>query len=73
MLKKENQLLQIKVKKENSFLTQFIKCIYESLFEIFDLILEHAIENIWYEYFNIVIGYSQLIILIFDKTVSNFN
>ena len=72
MLKIVNPLLQLKLTTEKSFLLQTLKNIYESLFEIFDLILENSIENIWYEYFNIIIGYFQLINFIFDRTVSYF-
>ena len=60
----------MKLKKEKSFFFKLNKNITESLYSLFDLILEDLFENIWYEYINIILGYLQLIMFIFDQTVS---
>ena len=70
MLKEKNPLLRLKLKEEKSFFYILIKAINESLYSLFDLILEELYENIWYEYISIIFQYLQLIIYIFDKTVS---
>lgn len=70
MLKEKNPLLYMKLKKEKSFFFKLNKNITESLYSLFDLILEDLFENIWYEYINIILGYLQLIMFIFDQTVS---
>ena len=70
MLKGKNPLLKINLKSQKSFLFQLIKNIVESVYSLFDLILENPIENIWLEGFSIVVGYCQLIIYMTDRTVS---
>ena len=70
MLKGNNPLLKINLKSQKSFLFKLIKNIIDSIYLVFDLILENPIENIWLESFNIVIGYCQIIVYITDKTVS---
>ncbi len=70
MLKEKNPLLRLKLKEEKSFFYILIKAINESLYSLFDLILEEPYENIWYECISIIFQYLQLIIYIFDKTVS---
>ena len=69
MLKEKNPLLKIKLKQEKSFLYTLIKSFNESLYSIYDLILEEPYENLWYECISIIFQYLQLIIYIFDKTV----
>ena len=73
MIKESSPLLQIKLKKKKSFIYEIMKNVYESIYSLFDLILENPIENIWFEVFNIINGYIQLIIYLTDKTVSNNN
>ena len=70
MLKEKNSLLIFEIKEKKSVLSQFLRNIYESLYSLFDSILERPIESIWYECIIIILGYLQLIIYIFDKTVS---
>ena len=70
MLKGNNPLLKINLKSQKSFLFRLTKKIVESVYLLFDLILENPIENIWLESFNIVYGYCQIIVYITDKTVS---
>ena len=70
MLKEKNSLLIFEIKERKSVVRQFLRNIYESLYSLFDSILEQPIENMWYESIIIILGYLQLIIYIFDKTVS---
>ena len=70
MLKDKNPLLKIKFKKEKPRLSSIFNYIYESLYALYDLVLDDPIENFWYECLNIIISYLQLIAFIFDKTVS---
>ena len=70
MLKEKNPLLRLKLKEEKSFFYILIKAINESLYSLFDLILEEPYENIWYECISIIFQYLQLITYIFDETVS---
>ncbi len=70
MLKEKNPLLKIKLKEEKFTINKKIINILESFFALYDLILEKPIENFWYECFGIIIGYTQILLYIFDKTVS---
>ena len=70
MLKEKNSLLIFEIKERKSVMRQFLRNIFESLYSLFDSILEQPIENMWYESIIIILGYLQLIIYIFDKTVS---
>lgn len=69
MLKEKHPLLKLKLKNKKDILNKIIKEIYNALFTLYYLILEDPIENIAYESINILIGYLQLIIFIFDYTV----
>ena len=72
MLKEENFLLKIELKKnEESCITHLIMKIFEAFYELFDLILENPIENFWYEFIAIIMGYLQIMYYLVDKTVSN--
>ena len=70
MLKEKNPLLKIKLKEEKFTINKIIINILESFFALYDLILEKPIENFWYECIGIIIGYTQILLYIFDKTVS---
>ena len=70
MLKENNPLLKLEVKEEESKAYNFLKAIYESFYFLFDLILEDSIDSFWYECIGIIIGYGQIILYLFDKTVS---
>jgi hypothetical protein len=48
-----------------------MKKILESLYELFDLILDNAIENIVFEVLNLFISYAQIIMFIFNEAVRN--
>lgn len=70
MLKEKSPLLKLELKENESELFKFLKIIYESFFFLFDLILEDPIDSFWYECIGIIIGYGQIILYLFDKTVS---
>ena len=70
MLKDKNSLLKLYFKKKIPQLSNMLDYIFESLYSLYDLLLDEPIENFWYESFNIIMSYLQLIAFIFDKTVS---
>ena len=70
MLKDKNPLLNLNFKKQKQKLSNIFNYIFESLYELYDFILDDPLENFWFECFNIIISYLQLIVFIFDKTVS---
>lgn len=70
MLKDNKILLKFNFKKEKSFVLELKKIVYESIYSLFNLIMENPFENIWYESLSIILGYSQLILYLFDRTVS---
>ena len=72
MLKDKNPLLKINYCRENQKLTNIFDYIFESLYSLYDFILNEPIEIFWYECFNILLSYLQLIAFIFDKSVSIF-
>lgn len=72
MLKDKNPLLKINYSRENQKLTNIFDYIFESLYSLYDFILNEPIEIFWYECFNILLSYLQLIAFIFDKSVSIF-
>ena len=69
---KENNIITIKIKKEQSLLTKLINNILESLFALFELILDDPIENFWFEIISLFSCYRQIIMFIFNETVSSF-
>lgn len=69
MLKEKHPLLKLQLKSKKDTLNKIIQEIYNALFTLYYLILEDTIENIVYESINILIGYLQLIVFIFDPTV----
>ena len=71
MIGEKNPLLKLKIKNRKSTLYEFYYSNSESLYELFDLIIDNSIENFWYESLNIILGYIQLIAYILDPTVSN--
>ena len=69
MLKEKHPLIKLELKSKKETLNKIIKESYNALFILYYLILEDTIENIIYEWINIILGYLQLIIFIFDHTV----
>jgi hypothetical protein len=62
-------ILKLKLKRQKDIINKIIHESYNALFTLYYLILEDTIENIIYESINIILGYLQLIIFIFDNTV----
>ena len=72
MLRENNPLLKLKLRKEKTMLTKIlIDNIFQPLFELFDLILDDPIENFWFEVISLFICYIQIIMFIFNVTVRN--
>ena len=71
MIMEKNPLLKLKIQNRKSTLFEFYYSYSESLYELFDLIIENSIDNFWYECINILLGYFQLIAYMFDPIVSN--
>lgn len=69
MLKESNQLLKLNFENKKSAIIEFYDSFSESLFSLFDLILEEPLENFSIECFHLFFGYFQIISYIFDSTV----
>ena len=70
MIKDNNTLLKLKLKKKKLSIIAFYSSISESIYALFCFILDEPIENFWYECINISFGYIQIICYILDTTVS---
>jgi len=70
MLKEKNPLLKLQIKQEKSIITRVLKNIFESLFGLFELILDDPIENIYFEIISLFICYIQITMFIFNESVS---
>ena len=70
MLKDKNPLLKLKLNNNKKFLSDLYDSFSEGIFMLYDFILEEPVENFWYECFNIIISYLQLLTLSFDTVVS---
>ena len=69
MLKENNPLLKLKLKKEEPIIIDVINSIFESIYALYDFILLDPLENFWFECFSIILSYCQLGLFIFDKIV----
>ena len=69
MIKEKHPLLKLKLKKEKLLIQKVINNIFESLFSLFELILNDPIENFWFEILNLFICYLQITMFIFNETV----
>jgi hypothetical protein len=72
MLKDKNPLLKLNLTEKKFILTEICIKIYESFYKLFDIILEDPIENFWFEFIGIVMGYSQILYYLIDRTVSEY-
>ena len=70
MINKNTQLLDIQFNQKISFFAKLYKEFIEGFYALFCFMLDDPIENFWYECISILLGYFQLLILIFDETVS---
>jgi len=70
-MKKENEnLLGLELKREKIIYSKTRKLIYEALYELFFLLLESPIENILFEIITFLLSYLQILMFIFNETVS---
>ena len=70
MIKENNILLEMELSKKRSLFFEFYQTSTEILYSLFEFILDDPIENFWYECFNIIIGYTQLLAYLSDSSVS---
>jgi hypothetical protein len=70
MIKGNEKLLDLKI-NEKIIYSKTRKIIYEALYELFFLILQSPVENILFEIVSFLISYFQIIMFIFNETVSN--
>ena len=71
MLKENENLLDLKFQREKIIYSKTRKLVYEALYELFFLILQSPIENILFEIISILLSYLQILMFIFNRTVSN--
>ena len=71
MLKENENLLDLELKREKIIYSKTRKILYEGLYELFFLILQSPIENILFEIITFLISYIQILMFIFNETVSN--
>ena len=71
MLKENEKLLNINFKSYKIIYSETRKIIYEALYELYFLILQSPIENILFEIISFLLSYLQIIMFIFNETVSN--
>ena len=71
MIREINFLLKLKLQKTISPLINLYNNNADSLYELYDLILEAPFENIWFETINNLFGYCKLVAYLFDGTVSS--
>ena len=70
MLKEKNPLLKLKIKKEKTLYNKLLNNIIQAIYALFELILDDPIENLWFEISSLFICYIQIIMFIFNETVS---
>ena len=71
MIREKNPLLELKLQKSVSPLMDLYNNNVESLYDLYEMILEDPFENIWFETIHILFGYCQLMAYLFDGTVSS--
>ena len=70
MIKEKGSLLKLNAKKNDSKMSTSFNNFSESLYALYDYILEDPIENFWYECISIILSYLQIMSFIFKKEVS---
>lgn len=70
MLKENNPLLEINLEVEKQFLIKLYQKYFEPLYELYILILMDPIENFYFEIISLFICHFQIILFIFNNTVS---
>ncbi len=70
MIKEKGSILKLNAKKIDSKMSTSFNNFSESLYALYDYILEDPIENFWYECISIILSYLQIMSFIFKKEVS---
>jgi hypothetical protein len=70
MIKEKNPLLKLQFVKKRSSFSKFYNNYSELFYELYSILLDNSIGNLWTECSYILFGYIQLIAHIFDPTVS---
>ena len=70
MLKGNENLLKVNFINAKIIYSETRKIIYEALYELYYLILQSPIENILFEIISFLLSYLQIIMFIFNETVS---
>lgn len=71
MIKENEKLLGLKFVNEKIIYSKTRKMLYEALYELFYLILQSPIENILFEILTSLLSYIQILMFIFNETVSS--
>ena len=71
MIREKTPLLELKLQKSVSPLMDLYNNNVESLYDLYEIILEAPFENIFFEIIHILFGYCQLMAYLFDGTVSS--
>ncbi len=71
MLSENGPLLKLRIKKKKLVIYKLYKKLAQTIYILYDLMLEKSSENLLIEYFSILMGYFQLIMHSFDPTVRN--
>ena len=71
MIKENDKLLGISIGNNKIIYSKIRKIIYEALYELYYLILQDPIENISFEIVTFLLSYLQILMLVFNETVSN--
>ena len=69
MLKEKNPLLKLELNKETPIMKRIINDFFESIYALYDYILDDPIENFWFECLTIELSYLPLISFAFDEIV----
>ena len=71
MIKENAQLLKINLENKRMIYSKMRTIIYEALYELYYLILQDPIENILFEIITFLFSYLQILMFVFNETVSN--
>ena len=69
MIKDNNLLLKLTFTEKKAIFIELYNIVSDSVYDLFDLILDDPIEIFWFECFNIFIGYFHLLSFSLDSTV----
>ena len=70
MIKEKCSILKCKEKNNKLKISTSFNNFFESLYALYDYMLEDPIENIWYECISIIISYLQIMSFTLKKEVS---